>query len=541
MRVRKILFGDEARAKIIEGIKLVADTVRHTLGPQSRTTLVSKLNQPVRIFNDGTAIADEVDTVEPFVRAGVKTAQEAAKRTNDRAGDGTTTTALLIHALVTEGNRRIIAGESPRKIKEELDDARDVVIQKLREATRPVETIEQIRQVATIAANNDVEAGNVIAEIAEKVGKSANIMVEKSNDAHLRVEAVKGIWFEKGFLAPAFVNTREFKAVLEDALIVVTDKRLVWANDIQLFFEKCAEAKLDKIVLIADDVEGEALYSLCSTNKAALTENQGMHVLAIAAPEFGETRLEILDDICTMTGATLVSDRNGLSFQTVDPAKVVGRADKVVSDSRSTTILGGKGDAEAVTQRISALRDQISQLPVTDKIIHDKLEKRLMNLESGVGIIYAGGPTDLESKERYTRMEDAILAVRAAVKHGVVPGGGLMYLWLGVQTKSKILQAALRSVPYQLALNAGQNPEAIIGELQGHFDNPLPTYGWDALNNRFGNLFEFGILDATQVVAVAIGNAVSTAAALLTMEAAIVEEIVEGQDELTPRERMRKR
>lgn len=535
-KVKKILHGDEARQKVKEGIDLVA-MIKQTLGPKGRNILLSKLGPlPPRIVNDGTTIANEIDSKDPFVKAGVRMVQEVCKKTNDVAGDGTTTTALLTQEIVKEGNKWLVAGRSPIDLKQELEKDLKVVLNELENISTPIETNEQIEHIATIASNNDEEVGKAISSITNQVGRNASIMVEKSVESEIRTTMHKGIFFHKGFVAEAFINKFEhYKAELSDVFVCVTDKDLQWASEIDDFFKKVADQSLDKILIIAPKIEGEALNSLCITNKRMLTEGDGLHLIAVEAPEFGPTRQEILEDICVMTGAKLISDKTGFTFRDSDPAEVLGGCNKVMSDSKTTTILPtilDKEDSEIkgglkkeIDKRIKDLKSQIEQLAVTEKTTKEKLDARLMVMEAGVGILHAGGPTEIEAKERYLRLEDAILAVRSSCKDGFVAGGGHTYLKLSKVAETAILKEALKSVIKQVAENAGKNPETIIEKVE------LGGKGWNAKTDKFVDLIKDGVLDATLVVKEAIKNAVSVGSYFLTMTSVITEDLESDGEE----------
>lgn len=518
MKIKRIIMGDEARLKAKEGIDLVADIVKTTLGPKGRNCLLKTLGPvPPRIVNDGVTIAREIKSEDCFVNAGAEMTHEICFKTNENAGDGTTTTAILAQAITSEAQKRLIAGENPIDIKNELNAELENVLENLKTMSKNVSCNSELKGIATIASNNDDDVGEKIAEVFDKVGRNASILVEKSNESKITVEIVKGVYFDKGWRAPAFVNTQNMKAVLKDALVCVTDKKLNWVDDVDVFFRKVADQGLDKIVVIADEIEGEALATLCVTNKEILNGRSGLHILGIEAPEFGPTREELLEDICIMTGATLISDKTGFDFQSADPTDVLGGCEKIVSDSKTTTIVGGNGDKNNIKKRINDIKAQIDQLGVTEKVTKEKFEKRLSILESGVGIIHAGGVTEIETRDRNLRIEDAILATKSAIKSGYVAGGGYTYLKLAELTKSSILKEAFKSIMKQVALNAGKNPDTIIEKAIND------DCGWDARNDVFGDLIKMRVIDSTLVLENSIKNAISLASLFITMENQIVE------------------
>jgi len=513
-----ILHGEEALQKAKQGIDLVTDTIKQTLGPKGRNVLLKELGPlPPRIVNDGKTIADKIQHDDPLVNAGVDMIKEICRKTDDLAGDGTTTTALIAQAVIEEGNKRLLSKDNPITLKKEIEDDLVNVIAKLKTISKPIETNKQVIDIATISANNDLEAGKTIGEIIEKVGRNAAIMVEKSNDSKIIAELHKGIFFHKGFAAPAFENRPDHKAILEDALILITDKKIQWGTDVEKFFENVIVAeKLDKIVIIADEIEGDGLVTLALTNKSILNGGDGVHILAINAPEFGPTRQEILEDIAIMTGATLISDTTGITLDNAT-SQVLGNCKKVISDSKTTTMLGGGGNQKEINKRIKTLKGQIKQTQVMEKTTREKLENRLMVLEAGVGILHAGGPTEIEAKERYLRLEDAILAVRSALKDGYVAGGGYTYYQLAKEAKSPILQEALKIVVKQIAKNAGKSSDTVIDMIESK------NKGWNAKTDKYVDLVKDGVIDATLVVESAIKNAVSIGSYFLTMASMVVE------------------
>ena len=532
-RVKYIALGNTARLQVKKGIDLVTNIIKGTLGPHAKYVAFSRLGELApRIVNDGTTIANEIASTDPQVNDGVRMMQEICKKTNDNAGDGTTTTAILTQAIVAEGFRQL-HWHNPVTLKQELEADVVRIINQLRQwaipivGSTPEETNQNIKNVAMIAANNDEEVGTTIADITKQVGLSASIMVEKSSESKLRTDIVKGIWFEKGWAAPAFVNViHEMKTEHQNVPIIITDQKIQWLSEIEELFHKLSQAKIERIVLLADAIEGEALQQLCLTHKESMLGHisPGMQILGIEAPEFGPTRREILEDICVMTGATLISGDTGLTLSTADPLAVMGKCKKVIADSKSTVMIGGQGDPEEIKKRIDGLKAHIAQLKVMEKITREKLEKRLRVMESGVGIIYAGGPSEVEARDRYLRLEDAILATRSAIKNGIVPGGGYTYWRLSEKVaQSAMMRTALKTIVRQIAQNAGVNPRRIEKQLSS-------TCGWNAKTGLFCNLLQQGIVDAALVVEEAIKNAASLAMYVITMEALITEAITDGAE-----------
>ena len=515
--VKRLISGAEARKKLKEGIDLVADYVKVTLGPKGRNIALNQFGPlPTRVVNDGVTIAKEVKSTDPFVQAGVEMVQEICSKTNDNAGDGTTQTAILAQAIIEEGQKRLMSDYNPVDLKNELEEDLKGLLVELKNLSTPVKEIGEIEQLATISGNNDPEIGQAIAKIMSEVGLNASLLIDKGSEESIKTETVKGMYFDKGFKAPAFINNFE-KGIAEykNPNIFIVDHDLRWDDDILEFFSKCAKAGLDHIVVIANDIEGEALVSMATTHKAQYSGKADMSVsiLAVQAPYVGPDREEFMEDLAIYTGGKVIKTLNQ-----VDPLEYKGSCDRLVSNSKTTTVIGGLGDQEKIAERIKEIKNLIDQLEPSEKTIREKQERRRDLLESGVGIIYAGGKTEIEIKDRYLRLEDAVRASKSAVKDGFVAGGGFTYLQLSKLAKSPILASALKSVIRQVARNAGKADESVLEVALR--DN----IGYNAKTDKFEDLKEAGVIDATLVLKNALQNAVSLACLFLTTEGVIAEE-----------------
>lgn len=526
MKVKKLLKGDQAREKIKEGIDLVADYTKVTLGPKGRNVALNQLGPlPTRVVNDGVTIAEQIASRDPFVQAGVEMVQEICKKTNFNAGDGTTQTALLAQAIINEGQKRLVTGYNPMDLKKEIEKDLESALERLGKMSHKVESVEEIRNIATIAGNNDPEIGDAVAGVMEKVGMNASIIIEKGNEQRIRTEAVKGIWFDKGYRVPAFINNPKMTAEYSQPNIFLMDFELKWEDEVMEFFKKIEQAGMDNIIIIANEIEGQLLYSLSLTNKARIEKGEGIYVCAIEAPFGGPDRKDFMEDIAIYTGGKVISKDNGCeTVNHANPEEFVGKCDKIVVTSKTTTIIGGKGDEKAVKDRVAEIQGLIDQLDPNEKTIRENLEKRRDTLDSGVGIIYAGGSTEIEIKDRTLRLEDAVLASKSAIKEGYVPGGGKTYLELSRYIETDIMRNALQEPIKQIARNAGKNPESIVEKCL------YSDVGYNAKTDEFEDMIKVGVIDATLVVKNALKNAVSLAVMFLTTEA-IVAEHEEKEDE----------
>ena len=518
-RIKKMLHGDEARQKLLEGINAVGDKVRVTLGPKSRNVALNAFGPlPTRSVNDGVTIAAEVDSEDPFVKAGIEMVQEVCKKTNDNAGDGTTQTALLSQEICKEAQKRLLANINPVDIKNELLDDLPRALKVIDKLSRDVRTVEDVRHLATISGNNDQEIGDAVAEVVEKLGMNASMLIEKGRDEKIRVETVKGMFLDKGFRFHDFMNNPKGTAEHKDPYVFLIADELNYNDQISGFFEKLSAVGYDRIVLIAYDIDNQALNTLAQTHSEAMKGNGAFYILPLLAPMTGPDRDDVMQDMAIYLGATVIG-KNGLSItdDKLDVTKVVGRCEKIVSTVNNTTIIGGSGSEQSIKKRIKSIDGLIKNTGATEKTIREKLEERRDTLAGGVGIIYAGGSTEIEIKDRTLRLEDAVLATKSAVEQGIVPGGGFAYLMASTACKSDILRSALKTVTWQVAKNAGVVPEMIVEqciELK---------QGYNAKSNEYGDMVEFGVIDAVKVLNNALNNAVSLCSMFVTTEALIVE------------------
>jgi chaperonin GroEL len=517
-KVKKLLRGDEARKKIKEGIDLVADYIKITVGPKGRNVALNQLGPlPTRVVNDGVTIAREVKSQDPFVQAGCEMVQEICEKTNNNAGDGTTQTAILAQAIIAEGQKRILNGYNPMDLKRELEsDVKNLTVE-LKKLSQPVKNWKDVENIATIAGNNDPDIGSAISGIVELVGMNASIIIEKGqSDETIKTETVKGMYFDKGFRAPHFINRFdsgicEFK----DPNIFIVSESLRWDDDINEFFEACFKNDIKNIVLIADEIEGEVLNTLATSNRDKWEAHKlpiELNILAVEAPYVGPNREDFMNDLAVYTGGKVIK-----KLREAKPLEVKGSCDKLISNSKTTTIIGGKGLPIAIASKIDEIKNLISQLDPNEKVTKENLEKRRDMLESGVGIIYGGGRTEIEIKDRYLRLEDAVRASKSAIKEGFVAGGGFTYLMLSKLAQTDILANALKQVSRQIAENAGKSPDMVVET------SLKENLGYNAKTDKYENLIEAGVIDATLVLNNALNNAVSLATMFLTTEGLIVE------------------
>ena len=527
-KIKIIKQGREARRLLKEGIDLVADVIKTTLGPKGRNVIVERLGPlPPRSMNDGYYIADHIEHKDPVINAGVAMLKEVCKKTNDVAGDETTSTAILAQVLIDRELREVEKGKNPIDIKLALERDLEKLLQELSRLSQPVADSNDIRRVATIAGNNDESIGDALAEIYEKVGKNASILVEKSNESAIRVEAIKGIYFNKGFGdARVFVNnSARMTAEHRDIKILIVDEKVEYADDIVPFLEKLNPDRGTRLLVIANEmpISLDAMNILGHNNALALRGERdkegndlGFFCVGVEAPEFGPTRAEILEDLAVATGGICVSKQNGLTLKDADPKKVLGRAEKVIVTSNTTTIIGGNANQARLERQIEMIKGEMAQLHVNAKITREKYEGRLQVISAGVGIIHAGGATEMENKERHLRLEDAVLAARAAGEEGISAGGGFTYWRLAKLAKTALREACL-AIPEQVAENAGKNSTVILQEMEN------TNLGYNALTDKFEDLKETGVLDSTKVIRVALQNAVSLTGLFLTTSAAVIE------------------
>ena len=520
---KQLSFGDEARKSLREGIDQLAHAVRGTLGPRGRNVILDKKFGPPVVCSDGVTIAKEIELEDPWENMGAQLLKEAASKTNDVAGDGTTTATVLAQMIIQEGFRNVAAGADPMALKRGVEKATAALREEVKRLASPVEGREHIAQVATLSAH-DAEIGQLIAEVMEKVGKDGVITVEESRGIENEVDYVEGMQFDRGYISPYFItNAERMEAVLEDPYILVTDKKISAVSDILPVLEKVLQTTKN-VVLIAEDVEGEALATLV-VNKLRGTLN----CLTVKAPGFGDRRKAMLEDMAVLTGGQVISEEIGKKLDTVT-LDDVGRARRVVATKEETTIVEGRGSEEAIQGRIRSLKAQIEES--TSEFDREKLQERMAKLAGGVAIIKVGAATEVEMKEKKNRLEDALSATRAAVEEGIVPGGGVILVraakvLAGVEKELKgdeatgvqLLQKALEEPIRLIATNSGYEGAVVLNDIRQHEDD----WGFDADREEYGHMLQLGIVDPAKVTRAALDNAASVASMILTTETMITD------------------
>uniref|UniRef100_A0A7C1FKL2 Chaperonin GroEL n=2 Tax=Caldilinea TaxID=233191 RepID=A0A7C1FKL2_9CHLR len=521
---KQIIYEDEARRALKAGVDALANAVKTTLGPKGRNVALDKKWGSPTVTHDGVTVAKEIELKDPFENMGAQLLKEAATKTNDVAGDGTTTATVLAQAIVNEGLKNVTAGANPMLLKRGIEAGRDAVVAALKEMATPVAGKEEIAQVASISAA-DQTIGNLIAEVMEKVGKDGVITVEESKGLQFETEYVEGMQIDRGYLSPYFVtNAERMEAVVEDPYILITDKKISSAQDIVPTLEKLVQIGKRDIVVIAEDVDGEALATL------VLNKLRGMvNALAVKAPGFGDRRKAMLQDIAILTGGQVITEELGRKLDSVK-LEDLGRASRVVSTKDETTIVGGAGSAQAIKGRIEQIRAEIEAS--TSDYDREKLQERLAKLAGGVAIIRVGAATETELKEKKHRVEDALSATRAAVEEGIVPGGGValinaipaldkLNLEGDAATGVKILRRALEEPMRMIAANAGLDGAVVIEKVRMLHEQGQMTTGYDVLSNDYVDMLKAGIIDPVKVTRSAVENACSIAAMILTTSALV--------------------
>ena len=524
MAHKQILFRSAAREKILRGATQLADAVRVTLGPKSKSVLMQKKWGAPIVCNDGVTIAKEFDLKDPEENLGAQVLRQAAEKTGDLVGDGTSTSTILAHAIFAEGVRNVVAGASAIDLKRGLDRAAKTTIDTLRAMSRPVKTRKEKAQVAAISAHNDAAIGELVADAMEKVGGEGVISVEESKTTETALEVVEGMQFDRGFVSPYFITDAErMEAILEDPFILLSDRKISALRDMIPLLEQVAKSG-HPIFVVAEDIEGEAL--------ATLIVNQIRSVLkccAVKAPGFGDRRKSMLEDMAVLTGGQVISEDLGLKLETVT-VQQLGRAARVVIDKENTIIIGGKGDRVQIDARIQQIRHEIEK--TTSDYDREKLEERLAKLSGGVAVIRVGAPSEAEMKSKKEALDDAISATKAAVAEGIVPGGGLALLRCieavgreeakcegDEKTGVQILKRALEAPARQIAENSAVDAGVVVARMLAGQGN----YGFDAARKEYVDLVEAGIIDPAKVVRIGLENAVSVASVLLLTEATMTE------------------
>ena len=523
MAAKDVKFSRDARERMLHGINILADAVKVTLGPKGRNVVIDKSFGAPRITKDGIAVAKEIELSDKFENMGAQMVREVASKTNDIAGDGTTTATVLAQAIVQEGNKAVAAGMNPMDLKRGIDLAVNDVVAYLTKTTKKIGTSEEVAQVGTVAGNGDESVGKMIAEAMQKVGNEGVITVEEAKTAETELEVVEGMQFDRGYLSPYFVtNPDKMVAELEDAYILLHEKKLSNLQAMLPVLEAVVQTS-KPLLIISEDVEGEALATLV-VNKL----RGGLKIAAVKAPGFGDRRKAMLEDIAILTGGQVISEDLGIKLENVG-LNMLGRAKKVSISKENTTIVDGAGKKAEIQGRVAQIKQQIEE--TTSDYDKEKLQERLAKLAGGVAVIRVGGATEVEVKEKKDRVDDALNATRAAVEEGIVAGGGVALLRASSQIKAaganadqvagiNIVRKALQSPARQIASNAGAEASIVAGKI---LDNKGATYGFNAQTGEYGDMIAMGIVDPTKVVRTALQDAASVAGLLVTTEAMIAE------------------
>ncbi len=524
MAAKDVKFNIDARERMLRGVDVLANAVKVTLGPKGRNVVIDKSFGAPRITKDGVSVAKEIELEDKFENMGAQMLREVASKTNDLAGDGTTTATVLAQAIVKEGAKAVASGMNPMDLKRGIDLAVDAVVKELETNARKISNNSEIAQVGTISANGDEEIGRYLAEAMEKVGNEGVITVEEAKTAETELEVVEGMQFDRGYLSPYFVtNQDKMRVELEDPYILIHEKKLSNLQAMLPVLEAVVQSG-KPLVIIAEDVEGEALATLV-VNKL----RGGLKIAAVKAPGFGDRRKAMLEDIAILSGGTVVSEDVGIKLENVT-LNMLGRAKKVVIEKDNTTIIDGVGSKSEIDGRVAQIRTQIEE--TSSDYDREKLQERLAKLAGGVAVIRVGGSTEVEVKEKKDRVDDALHATRAAVEEGILPGGGVALLRatkaldnltfanddqrVGIDIIRRAVEAPVR----QIAENAGAEGSIVVGKLREKADL---QFGWNAQTGDYGDLFAMGVIDPAKVVRTALQDAASVAGLLITTEAMIAE------------------
>ena len=524
MAAKDVKFGGDARQRMLRGVDILADAVKVTLGPKGRNVVLDKSFGAPRITKDGVTVAKEIELADKFENMGAQMVREVASKTNDLAGDGTTTATVLAQAIVREGAKAVAAGMNPMDLKRGVDKAVNAVVEELKKNTRKITTPAETAQVASLAANGDTEIGKMISEAMQKVGNEGVITVEEAKALETDVEIVEGMQFDRGYLSPYFItNAEKMLAELEDAYVLLHEKKLSGLQALLPVLEAVVQSG-KPLLIVAEDVEGEALATLV-VNKL----RGGLKVAAVKAPGFGDRRKAMLEDIAILTGGQLIAEDLGIKLENVTVA-MLGRAKKVVIEKEKTTIVDGAGKKKDIQGRIGQIKAQIEE--TTSDYDREKLQERLAKLAGGVAVIRVGGATEVEVKERKDRVDDAVHATRAAVEEGIVAGGGVALLY-GIKALDKlkaenddqkvgidIVRRALQAPVRQIVENSGTDGSIVVGKLLEGGDT---NRGFDAQTHQYVDMLKAGIVDPTKVVRTALQDAASVAGLLITTEAMVAE------------------
>ena len=524
MAAKEIHFSTDARDRMLRGVNILANAVRVTLGPKGRNVVIEKSFGAPRTTKDGVSVAKEIELEDKFENLGAQLLREVASKTNDQAGDGTTTATVLAQAIVQEGLKSVAAGMNPMDLKRGVDKAVAAVVEEIRATSKKVSSNEEIAQIGTISANGEREIGAMIAQAMERVGNEGVITVEEARGLEMELEVVEGMQFDRGYVSPYFVtNPDRMETVLEDALVLIFEKKLTTLQPLIPLLEQVVQSG-KPLLVIAEDIEGEVLATLV-VNKL----RGGLRVAAVKAPGFGDRRKAMLEDIAILTGGQFISEDLGVKLENV-AIDQLGRAKKVIITKDDTTLVEGAGDKADIQGRIGQIRRQIEE--TTSDYDREKLQERLAKLAGGVAVVRVGGSTEVEVKEKKDRVDDAMHATRAAVEEGIVPGGGVALLRAskvleglnganedqnaGIAIVRRALQAPIR----QIAENAGVEGSIVVGKI---LENASPTFGFNAQTEEYVDLVQAGVIDPAKVVRTALQDAASVAGLLITTEAAVAE------------------
>ncbi len=523
MAAKQVLFGDDARTRIIRGVNILADAVKTTLGPKGRNVVLERSFGAPTVTKDGVSVAKEIELKDRFENIGAQLVKEVASKTSDSAGDGTTTATVLAQAIVQEGIKYVAAGINPMDLKRGIDKAVIVAVEELKQLSKPCTTTKEIAQVGSISANSDSSIGDIIANAMEKVGKEGVITVEDGKSLENELDVVEGMQFDRGYLSPYFITAPEKQvAALEDPFVLIYDKKISNIRDLLPILEQVAKSSRP-LLIIAEDVEGEALATLVVNNIRGI-----LKTTAVKAPGFGDRRKAMLEDIAILTGGTVISEETGMSLETAT-IEMLGQAKRIEVAKENTTVIDGAGDSASIEARVKQIRAQIEES--TSDYDREKLQERVAKLAGGVAVIRVGAATEVEMKEKKARVEDALHATRAAVEEGIVPGGGVALIRTkaavakvkgdnadqdaGIRLILRAIEAPLRTI----VSNAGEEESVVVNEVAKGDGN----YGYNASTGEYGDLVEQGVLDPTKVTRSALQNAASVASLLLTSEAAVAD------------------
>jgi len=523
MAAKVVNFGSDARERMLAGVDILANAVKVTLGPKGRNVVIEKSFGAPRTTKDGVTVAKEIELEDKFMNMGAQLVREVASKTNDEAGDGTTTATVLAQAIVREGMKAVASGRNPMDLRRGIDKATQAIVEDLKKRAKKVTGSEEIAQVGTISANGDTDIGKFLADAMAKVGNEGVITVEEAKSLETELEVVEGMQFDRGYLSPYFItNADKMEATLEDPLILLFEKKLSSLQPMLPILEAVVQSQRP-LLIIAEDVEGEALATLV-VNKL----RGGLKVAAVKAPGFGDRRKAMLEDIAILTGGQVISEDLGIKLENVT-LDMLGKAKKVVVKKDDTTIVDGSGAKKDIEARIAQIRTQIEE--TTSDYDREKLQERLAKLAGGVAVIKVGGATEVEVKERKDRVDDALNATRAAVEEGIVPGGGVALLRSALKLNVKgdnedqdvgigIVRKALEAPIRQIAENAGVEGSIVVGKLR---ENKSETFGFNAQTEEYVDMLQAGIIDPVKVVRIALQDASSVAGLIITTEASIAE------------------